>query len=204
MSDDVDDAQLLTTGDGLVNGAPSKADAIVHFHIGDTVTSLQKVALGPGCAEVLLYTTLQVLVPFLQNLPLLPMALIPPPTSYLQGGIGALLPFSSKEDLELLTALEMHLRQVLLPLPPGASSPEPCRVIILPSPSTLQEAPPLCGRDQLFFRSAYFPVKGVIDGDFVAQYLRLPPDEQRSIADELDRSPAEIAKKLEELASRVL
>jgi len=152
VSDDVDDAQLLTTGDGLVNGAPSKADAIVHFHIGDTVTSLQKVALGPGCAEVLLYTTLQ-------------------------GGIGALLPFSSKEDLELLTALEMHLRQ---------------------------EAPPLCGRDQLFFRSAYFPVKGVIDGDFVAQYLRLPPDEQRSIADELDRSPAEIAKKLEELASRVL
>ena len=44
-------------------------------------------------------------------------------TSYLQGGIGALLPFSSKEDLELLTALEMHLRQVLLPLPPGASPP---------------------------------------------------------------------------------
>jgi len=47
----------------------------------------------------------------------------PPLSSYLQGGIGALLPFSSKEDLELLTALEMHLRQVLLPLPPGASSP---------------------------------------------------------------------------------
>ena len=48
------------------------------------------------------------------------------------GGIGALLPLTSKEDVEILTALEMHLRQ---------------------------EAPPLCGREQLFFRSAYFPVK---------------------------------------------
>ena len=42
-----------------------------------------------------------------------------------------------------------------------------------------QEAPPLCGRDQLFFRSAFFPVKGVIDGDFCQTFLRLSPDEQR-------------------------
>ena len=120
--------------------------------MGDTITSLQKVVLGPGCAEVIVYTTLQ-------------------------GGIGALLPFTSKEDLELLQALEMHLRQ---------------------------EAPPLCGRDQLFFRSAYFPIKGVVDGDFCAFFNRLPPDEQRTIATDLDRTPAEIAKKLEELASRIL
>ena len=120
VSDDVDDAQLLTSGEGIVNGAPSKADPIVQFHVGDTITSLQKVVLGPGCAEVIVYTTLQ-------------------------GGIGALLPFSSKEDLELLQALEMHLRQ---------------------------EAPPLCGRDQLFFRSSYFPIKGVVDGDFCAFFNR--------------------------------
>ena len=152
VSDDVDDAQLLTSGEGIVNGAPSKADTIVQFHVGDTITSLQKVVLGPGCAEVIVYTTLQ-------------------------GGIGALLPFTSKEDLELLQALEMHLRQ---------------------------EAPPLCGRDQLFFRSSYFPIKGVVDGDFCAFFNRLPPDEQRTIATDLDRTPAEIAKKLEELASRIL
>merc|ERR1719409_1175785 len=138
VSDDVDDAQLLTSGEGIVNGAPSKADPIVQFHVGDTITSLQKVVLGPGCAEVIVYTTLQ-------------------------GGIGALLPFTSKEDLELLQALEMHLRQ---------------------------EAPPLCGRDQLFFRSSYFPIKGVVDGDFCAFFNRLPPDEQRTIATDLDRTPA--------------
>ena len=67
-----------------------------------------------------------------------------------------------------------------------------------------QEMPPLCGRDQLFFRSSYFPIKGVVDGDFCQAFNRLPPDEQRNIASDLDRTPAEIAKKLEELASRIL
>ena len=95
----------------------------------------------------------------------------------LLGGIGALLPFTSRQDLEFCQALEMHLRQ---------------------------EAPPLCGRDHLFFRSAFFPVKGVVDGDFCQTYLRLSPDEQRQVAEELDRTPAEVAKKLEELASRIL
>ena len=62
----------------------------------------------------------------------------------------------------------------------------------------------LSGRDQLFFRSAYFPSKGVVDGDFCQTYLRLSPDEQRQVAEELDRTPAEISKKLEELASRII
>ena len=92
------------------------------------------------------------------------------------GGIGALLPLTSKDDLELMQALEMHLRQ---------------------------EAPPLSGRDQLFFRSAYFPAKGVVDGDFCTGFNTLPAEEQRSIAEDLDRSPAEISKKLEELMNRV-
>ena len=135
-----------------LNGAPSKAEEVVQFHVGETVTSLQKACLGAGCSEVLLYTTLL-------------------------GGIGALLPFTSRQDLEFCQALEMHLRQ---------------------------EAPPLCGRDHLFFRSAFFPVKGVVDGDFCQTYLRLSPDEQRQVAEELDRTPAEVAKKLEELASRIL
>lgn len=155
VSDDVDDAQLLSRGAGnealMLNGAPSKSDELVQYHVGETVTSLQKVTLGPGCAEVILYTTIM-------------------------GGVGALLPITSKDDLELLQALEMHLRQ---------------------------EAPPLSGRDQLFFRSAYFPVKAVVDGDFCAGFNALPAEEQRSIAEDLDRSPADIAKKLEELLNRV-
>jgi splicing factor 3B subunit 3 len=90
--------------------------------------------------------------------------------------VGALLPLTSKDDLELMQALEMHLRQ---------------------------EAPPLSGRDHLLFRSAYFPAKGVVDGDFCQLFTGLSPDQQSAIAQELDRSPAEIAKKLEELANRI-
>jgi len=155
VSDDVDDSQLLTSASNdamALNGAPCKSDELVQFYVGETVTSLQKVTLGPGHDEVLLYTTIM-------------------------GGVGALLPFSSKDDLELCQSLEMHLRQ---------------------------EAPPLSGKDQLVFRSSYFPLKGVVDGDFCSIYNRLPPEEQRAIAEELDRTPAEVAKKLEEMASRII
>jgi len=155
VSDDVDDAQLLSSAASsetlALNGAPSKSDEVVQFHVGETITSLQKASLGPGCTEVLLYTTIM-------------------------GGVGALLPLTSKDDLELMQALEMHLRQ---------------------------EAPPLSGRDHLLFRSAYFPAKGVVDGDFCQLFTGLSPDQQSAIAQELDRSPAEIAKKLEELANRI-
>ena len=81
VSDDVDDAQILSASAAsealALNGAACKADEVVHFHVGETVTSLQKVTLGPGCAEVLLYTTIL-------------------------GGVGALLPVQHKDDLELL------------------------------------------------------------------------------------------------------
>lgn len=80
---------------------------LAEFHVGDLVTSMTKASLVPGGQEALLYTTVL-------------------------GGIGALLPFVSREDLDFFTHLEMHLRQ---------------------------ENPPLCGRDHLAFRSAYTPVK---------------------------------------------
>ena len=156
VSDDVDDAQLLSSAAGnealALNGAPSKSDELVQHHVGETITSLQKVCLGPGCSEVLLYTTIM-------------------------GGIGALLPLTSKDDLDLMQALEMHMRQ---------------------------EAPPLSGRDQLFFRSAYFPTKGIVDGDFCLGFNSLPADEQRQIAEAVERSPADVSKKLEELANRIM
>jgi hypothetical protein len=44
---------------------------------------------------------------------------------------GALLPFTSREDVDFFSHLEMHLRQ---------------------------EHPPLAGRDHLAYRGAYFPV----------------------------------------------
>ena len=59
---------------------------------------------------------------------------------------GAMLPVMSREDVDFFVHLEMYLRQ---------------------------ENPPLCGRDHLAFRSAYFPVKDVVDGDLCEQYAQV-------------------------------
>lgn len=137
---------------GKLNGAPNKVEEIIQFHIGDVVTSLQKASLIPGGGECLIYGTVM-------------------------GSIGALLPFTSREDVDFFSHLEMHLRQ---------------------------EHPPLCGRDHMGYRSAYFPVKDVIDGDLCEQFPTLPPDLQRKIADELDRTPGEILKKLEDIRNKII
>jgi splicing factor 3B subunit 3 len=137
---------------GKLNGAPNKVEEIIQFHIGDVVTSLQKASLIPGGGECLIYGTVM-------------------------GSIGALLPFTSREDVDFFSHLEMHLRQ---------------------------EQPPLCGRDHMGYRSSYFPVKDVIDGDLCEQFPTLPPDLQRKIADELDRTPGEILKKLEDIRNKII
>lgn len=93
------------------------------------------------------------------------------------GGIGAMLPFTSQEDVDFGIQLEMHMRQ---------------------------EAPPLSGRDHLAYRSSYFPVKDVIDGDLCEQFGTLPAETQRRIADQLERTPGEVMKKLEDLRSRII
>ena len=92
---------------GKLNGAPNKVEEIVQFHVGDVVTCLQKASLIPGGGECLIYGTVM-------------------------GSVGALLAFTSREDVDFFSHLEMHLRQ---------------------------EHPPLCGRDHMAYRSAYFPVK---------------------------------------------
>lgn len=93
------------------------------------------------------------------------------------GGLGALLPFAGREDVDFFTHLEMHMRQ---------------------------EHPPLCGRDHMAFRSAYAPVKDVVDGDLCEQFAMLKPDLQRRIAEELDRTPGEVLKKLEDIRNKIM
>ncbi|CAI5998115.1 unnamed protein product, partial [Closterium sp. NIES-64] len=80
---------------------------VIQFHVGDIVTAMQKTSLIPGGSECVIYSTML-------------------------GGVGALLPFVSREDVDFFSHLEMHLRQ---------------------------EHPPLAGREHVAYRSAYFPVK---------------------------------------------
>jgi len=154
VSDEVEDDPTggrLASATSVLNGAPHKVHAVVQFHIGDTVTSLQKVALQAGATESMLYGTVL-------------------------GAVGALVPFTSREDIDFASHLEMHMRQ---------------------------EAPPLCGRDHLAYRSFHIPVKGVVDGDLCEQFASLPSSTQRSIAENMDRTVGEVLKKLEELRARV-
>ncbi|KAL2505994.1 Cleavage and polyadenylation specificity factor (CPSF) A subunit protein [Abeliophyllum distichum] len=137
---------------GKLNGAPNKVEEIVQYHIGDVVTCLHKASLIPGGGECIIYGTVM-------------------------GSLGALLSFTSRDDVDFFSHLEMHMRQ---------------------------EHPPLCGRDHMAYRSSYFPVKDVIDGDLCEQFPTLPMDLQRKIADELDRTPGEILKKLEEIRNKII
>lgn len=50
----------------------------------------------------------------------------------------------------------------------------------------------LCGRDHTSFRSYYFPIKAIIDGDMCEKFSNLDAARQKTIADELDRTPNEV------------
>eukprot|EP00960_Hanusia_phi_P037491 752990-Hanusia_phi.AAC.6 len=68
-----------------LQGAHYKAEEIVQYHVGETVCSLQKATLSPGGSDAIIYGTMY-------------------------GGIGALQPFVSREDVDFFLHLEMHLR----------------------------------------------------------------------------------------------
>jgi splicing factor 3B subunit 3 len=68
----------------ILQGDVPKLEDVVHYHVGETITSIQKAALVPG-PEILIYTTIL-------------------------GAIGIFIPFLSREKLDFFAHLEMHLR----------------------------------------------------------------------------------------------
>ncbi|KAJ6449792.1 CPSF A subunit region-domain-containing protein [Mycena sanguinolenta] len=131
----------------LLKGAPHKTRMLAHFHLGDLPTSIHKTTLVAGAGEVILYTGLH-------------------------GTIGMLVPLSSKDDIDFLSALEQHIRA--------------------------EQGSPV-GRDHLSWRGYYVPVKGVVDGDLCETFHLLSGDQQRTIAAELDRTVTEVGKKLAQI-----
>ncbi|WBW74987.1 U2 snRNP-associated protein, WD repeat protein Sap130 [Schizosaccharomyces osmophilus] len=93
----------------------------------------------------------------------------------LLGTVGVFTPFINQEDVRFFQQIEFFLRK---------------------------EVPLLSGRDHLAYRSYYAPVKGVIDGDLCEMYYHLPREKQEVIASELDRTVAEISKKIEDFRVR--
>ncbi|KAK7475529.1 hypothetical protein BaRGS_00033218 [Batillaria attramentaria] len=93
----------------------------------------------------------------------------------LSGGIGMLVPFTSHEDHDFFQHLEMYMRS---------------------------EYQSIVGRDHLAYRSYYFPLKNMIDGDLCEMFNSIDISKQRSLAEELERTPSEVSKKLEDIRTR--
>ncbi|KAJ9150815.1 Pre-mRNA-splicing factor rse1 [Pleurostoma richardsiae] len=140
----------LTHARHYLHGTPNRLDLMTHFYTQDIPTSICKTNLVVGGQEVLLW-------------------------SGLQGTIGVLIPFVSREDVDFFQTLEQHMRS---------------------------EDPPLAGRDHLMYRGYYVPVKGVIDGDLCERFTLLPSDKKMMIAGELDRSVREIERKISDFRTR--
>jgi len=61
----------------------------------------------------------------------------------------------------------------------------------------------LIGRDHSSFRSSYAPVSHVFDGDLCEYFSLLHYDRQTNVAKELDRTPTDIMKKLEDMRNKL-
>ncbi len=51
VEDDPTGGKLASTS-GKLNGAPHKVAAVSNFHVGDTITAMQRAAMQPGGQEV--------------------------------------------------------------------------------------------------------------------------------------------------------
>jgi splicing factor 3B subunit 3 len=93
------------------------------------------------------------------------------------GTIGTLCPFPSRDDLDFFAHLELQMRKLNLSI---------------------------VGRDHLQFRSYYAPCKQVVDGDLCEQFGLLDVSLQTKVAKELDKTPLEVLKRIEDARALVL
>ncbi|KAJ5220467.1 pre-mRNA-splicing factor rse1 [Penicillium chermesinum] len=136
---------------GYLQGTPHRLDLMIHYYAQDMPTSVHKAQLVAGGQDILVW-------------------------SGIQGTIGILVPFASREDVDFFQNLATQLVSL---------------------------NPPLAGRDHLAYRSYYAPVKSVIDGDLCETFFLLPNDKKLMIAGELDRSVREIERKISDMRTRV-
>ena len=129
-----------------------KMEVLCQYHVGEVVTSMTRASLVAGGAESLIYVTVT-------------------------GRIGALVPFTARDNVDFYTKLENCLRT-------DASRPT--------------------GRDPQSYRSYYAPVKHVVDGDLCGAFGSLSYEEQGKIAQRVDRTVGEILKKLEDTRNALL
>ena len=86
-------------GKSMMGRTQHKLTEVSRTHVGEIITKMEKCALVPGGTEVILYSTIM-------------------------GGLGCMIPLTSREDVEFFTHLEMHMRIEEPPLS-GRVSPPP-------------------------------------------------------------------------------
>jgi len=94
------------------------------------------------------------------------------------GRIGVLCPCSSHSEVDFFTHLELFLR----------------------NEGDLK----LLGREHMAYRSTYIPVKRVLDGDLCEQFLGMPPAAQKRIAAQLERTVADVVRRIEERRAKIM
>ena len=164
-------AAMGAAGAPPVVGAPHKLATEASFYVGDAVTSLSRGTLqagvggvdGASASEASASASRETLV-----------------YSTLSGSIGALLPLSTRDDVEFFSSLEARLRSDA----PGATQ--------------------LAGRDHASWRASFYPSRHVVDGDLCERFSQLPAAARAAIAKALDRTPLEVVRKLEDARNSVL
>mmetsp|Transcript_17228 Transcript_17228/g.41993 ORF Transcript_17228/g.41993 Transcript_17228/m.41993 type:complete len:1288 (+) Transcript_17228:257-4120(+) len=152
-----DTATLDMTGqralwDSSRDSSTPKLEVLCQYYVGEIVTSMTRSSLVAGGADSLIYVTVT-------------------------GRIGALVPFTSRDDVDFYSQLEGYLRV---------------------------EAPRPTGRDPQSYRSYYAPVMHIVDGDLCSAFNALSHEKQAEIAEKLDRTVGEIMKKLEDTRNALL
>jgi hypothetical protein len=139
--------------DSSRDDATPKLEVLCQYYVGEVVTSMTRSSLVAGGTDSLIYVTVT-------------------------GRIGALVPFTSREDVDFFTQLEGYLRT---------------------------DAPRPTGRDpQKAYRSNYAPVMHVVDGGLCDAFNTLSYEGQVKIAEQLNRIVGEIMKKLEDTRNSLL
>lgn len=126
-------------------------------------------------AEVLCHFYVGEVVTTLQKATLIPGGSEGIVYATLSGGLGMLVPFASRDAYDFFQHLELHMRS---------------------------EGMSLVGREHVHYRSQHYPCRNVIDGDLCEIFNSLDPAKQRSIAEEMDKVPSDIAKRLEDIRTR--
>lgn len=105
--------------------------------MGEVVTSIEKIQFSTSHREIIVYSTIN-------------------------GGIYALYPFGTREEIDFFTHLELYMKNL---------------------------SAALGGRDHHMYRSYYTPCKAVVDGELCEMFNKLPYEEQVEISKHLDRTP---------------